>query len=172
MNHRRCYQDAPLLVGRGPIHGESTSTSADTAGWDAAPISISLGGLIHRESTERRRRFLIHRESDMGEDKHSACPWNASGLRGVRDCSGNLIHRESPIGEARRGGYRAHRGGHGHTPGMPGTRSQKRGYGDPWLSHAAASQAYRFTVDRLFCISTTPHPTTPRRCRRVHPPRH
>lgn len=100
MNHRRCYQHAPLLGGHGPIHGESNSAATGKVGWDAAPISMSLGRLIHRESTGRRRRFLIHRESDLGEDERSACPWNASGLRGLRDCFGKLIHRESPIGEA------------------------------------------------------------------------
>lgn len=112
MNHRRYYQHAPLLGGRGPIHRESNSAPADTVGWDAVPISMSLGRPIHRESTERRRRFLIHRESDLGENEHSASSWNASGLRGLRDrtrrmihcesspsCDEILIHRESDTGE-------------------------------------------------------------------------
>lgn len=96
MNHRRCYQHAPLPVRRGPIHGESDP--ADTVGWDAAPVSMSLGRLIHRESTERRPRFLIHRESDMGENEHSARR-DASGVRGLRDRTRRLIHRESGMGE-------------------------------------------------------------------------
>jgi hypothetical protein len=112
MNHRRCYQHAPLLGGCGPIHGESSSAATGKVGWDAAPISMSLGGPIHRESTKRRRRFLIHRESDVGEDEQSASSWKASGLRGLRDrtrrvihresspsCGENLIHRESGTGE-------------------------------------------------------------------------
>lgn len=94
MNHRRCYQHAPLPVRRGPIHGESDPAAADTAGWDAAPVSMSLGHLIHRESTERRRRFLIHRESDLGKNEHSARR-DASGIRGLRDRTRRMIHRES-----------------------------------------------------------------------------
>lgn len=112
MNHRRCYQHAPLLSGRGPIHGESKSAATGNVGGDAAPISMSLGRPIHRESTERRRRFLIHRESNMGEDEHSASSGNASGLRGLQvrtrrmihsesspSCGENPIHRESGTGE-------------------------------------------------------------------------
>lgn len=95
MNHRRSYQHAPLLGSRGPIHGESNSAVTGKVGWDAVPISMSLCRPIHRESTERRRRFLIHRESDMGENEHSASSWNASGLRGLRDRTRRMIRRES-----------------------------------------------------------------------------